>query len=148
MGDPFVTILGRHNPIYTRLRNPPSHPSHPPCSVETNKTLSLGCNSYLSSPSSSQSASLIRTKIPGRLHSLSTIHPVQPLTKTQRLVGLTLYPRQPQTYPCGDPLLSDHIGSVLERPCWRESHSRLLRGGRGCVFAGWRRGVRVRRCRW
>lgn len=40
---------------------------HPPCSVDTNNILSLGCISYDSSPSSSQSASLIKTNIPGRL---------------------------------------------------------------------------------
>lgn len=41
--------------------------AYPPCSVDTNSILSPGCISYASSPSSSQSASLIRTRIPGRL---------------------------------------------------------------------------------
>lgn len=42
---------------------------HPPCNVETKTTSSPACNSYASWPSSSQSASLMRTKIPGRLRS-------------------------------------------------------------------------------
>lgn len=41
---------------------------HPPCNVETKSTLSPSCSSYLSSPSNSQSASLIRTRMPGRLY--------------------------------------------------------------------------------
>lgn len=44
---------------------------YPPCSVDTNKTLSSFFSSYRSSPSSSQSASLMRTNIPGRLEELS-----------------------------------------------------------------------------
>lgn len=40
---------------------------YPPCRVDTNSTVSLGCRGYPSSPSSSQSASLMSTNIPGRL---------------------------------------------------------------------------------
>jgi hypothetical protein len=40
---------------------------YPPCSVDTKRMLSLACSAYDASPSSSQSASLMRTRIPGRL---------------------------------------------------------------------------------
>lgn len=43
----------------------------PPCKVETNKMLSPFCTSYWSSPSSSQSASLMSTRMPGRLQWIS-----------------------------------------------------------------------------
>lgn len=45
--------------------------AHPPCNVETNTMLSLSFNSYDPSPSNSQSASLIRTRIPGLLGMVS-----------------------------------------------------------------------------
>jgi hypothetical protein len=41
--------------------------AHPPCSVEMNMIWSLAWISYSASPSSDQSLSLIRTRIPGRL---------------------------------------------------------------------------------
>ena len=44
----------------------------PPWSVETNRMLSPGWITYSSSPSSSQSASLIKTRIPGRRWPSST----------------------------------------------------------------------------
>lgn len=40
---------------------------HPPCSVEMNRIRSLGCMTYFIRPSSSQSTSLIKHMIPGRL---------------------------------------------------------------------------------
>lgn len=46
-----------------------SHWIHPPCNVDTNKMLSLSASSYFSSPSNSQSESLMRTRMPGRLKS-------------------------------------------------------------------------------
>lgn len=42
-------------------------PAYPPWRVETKRMLSPLWSSYASSPSSSQSASLIKTRIPGRL---------------------------------------------------------------------------------
>lgn len=41
--------------------------AHPPCRVLTKRMLSPGCTRYASPPSSSQSASFIKTRIPGRL---------------------------------------------------------------------------------
>ena len=52
---------------------------HPPCNVEMNTTSSRFFSSYSSSPSSSQSASLINTNIPGRLcqcHSQLSLSPL------------------------------------------------------------------------
>jgi hypothetical protein len=46
----------------------PPNSTQPPCRVDTKRILSLSANSYLSSPSSSQSESLIKTRMPGRLH--------------------------------------------------------------------------------
>lgn len=63
---PKTTLI---DPALPRRKDSFSHPRHdyPPCSVETKRMLSPACNSYASSPSSSQSASLMRTRIPGRL---------------------------------------------------------------------------------
>ena len=44
-----------------------AHQTHPPCSVDTNTMLSFDWSSYAASPSSSQSASLMSTRTPGRL---------------------------------------------------------------------------------
>lgn len=52
-------------------------PTQPPWSVEMNTTSSPSCNAYASPPSNSQSASLIRTNIPGRLFAT-------PLSKRER----------------------------------------------------------------
>lgn len=49
--------------------------SQPPCRVETKRILSLLTNSYLSSPSSSQSESLMSTRIPGRLFVFTILVP-------------------------------------------------------------------------
>jgi hypothetical protein len=51
------------------ITSPCEQDSQPPWRVDTKTTSSPACSSYASWPSSSQSASLMRTKIPGRLHS-------------------------------------------------------------------------------
>jgi hypothetical protein len=45
----------------------------PPWRVETKSILSLACRAYDASPSSSQSASLMRTRIPGRLNACNVL---------------------------------------------------------------------------
>jgi hypothetical protein len=45
----------------------------PPWRVETKSILSFACRAYDASPSSSQSASLMRTRIPGRLNACSVL---------------------------------------------------------------------------
>jgi hypothetical protein len=58
--------------------------TYPPCSVDTNRMLSPFAILYFSSPSSSQSTSLIRTKIPGRLKSVSSTTYLQLSTSLHR----------------------------------------------------------------
>lgn len=56
----------KHEVVVVSPRGP-GGVAYPPCRVDTKRMLSVGCISYASSPSSSQSASLISTRMPGRL---------------------------------------------------------------------------------
>jgi len=56
---------------------------YPPCKVEMNTMVSPSFSPYFSSPSSSQSVSLISTRIPGRLHH-APIDPIHTIADIER----------------------------------------------------------------